>query len=137
MGQQQLLLIALSVIIVGAAVAVGVNMFQEGSKSSERDLIYQQAPYVASKASSAWKTPRSMGGLDYDYNNLSGNLQNDVTRLGMDDTMGQVAITSFSASDDSTLNVEFTTIGSEYVGEFNVNQSGEIEWVSRPGETSN
>ena len=78
-----------------------------------------------------------MGGLDYDYNNLSGNLQNDVTRLGMDDTMGQVAITSFSASDDSTLNVEFTTIGSEYVGEFNVNQSGEIEWVSRPGETSN
>jgi hypothetical protein len=133
MGQQQLLLIALSVIIVGAAVAVGVNMFQEGSKSSEMDLIYQQAPYIASKAAGSWKTPKSMGGLGYSYTNIT-DFDNKYTALGIADTMGQLVITGLSADGDSALDVSAHTLGNNYQAEFSIDHSGEVSWTTRPGQ---
>ena len=39
MGQQQLLLIILGVIIVGIAIAVGISMFSSGSVQANRDGI--------------------------------------------------------------------------------------------------
>ncbi len=40
MGQQQLLLIVLGVIIVGIAVVVGINVFTASSALSKRALIF-------------------------------------------------------------------------------------------------
>lgn len=62
MGQQQLLLIALSVIIVGAAVAVGVNMFNEGAASMEADKFYQKASTMAANFGTWYSKPVAMGG---------------------------------------------------------------------------
>ena len=132
MGQQQLLLIALSVIIVGAAVAVGVNMFQEGSQNAERELIYQQAPYAAAKASEAWRKPTSLGGLNYTYTNLTGTNAARCQWLGLADTMGQLVITSIAPNGDSTLTFTFNTMGSGYTGVFNVTQNGNVNWTTRP-----
>jgi hypothetical protein len=134
MGQQQLLLIALSVIIVGAAVAVGVSMFSEGSENAEIDLIYQQAPYIASKATEAWRKPSSMGGLNYSFTNLPEDLSQACNRLGIADTMGQLVVNSLTYDTDSTLTVNLITMGSGKTGIFAVGPDGSIDWTTRPGE---
>ena len=48
MGQQQLLLIVLGVIIVGIAVVVGINVFTASAASSNRDAITSDLTNLAS-----------------------------------------------------------------------------------------
>ena len=43
MGQQQLLLIVLGVIVVGIAVVVGINLFNANSISSDRDGVVSRS----------------------------------------------------------------------------------------------
>ncbi|MBN2279756.1 MAG: hypothetical protein JXQ65_04175 [Candidatus Marinimicrobia bacterium] len=62
MGQQQLLLIALSVIIVGAAVAVGVNLLTEGQSQAEYDKFYQVATQAGVEFGKWYNKPVAMGG---------------------------------------------------------------------------
>ena len=49
MGQQQLLLIILGVIIVGIAVAVGITMFQDNAISANRDAVTNDLVQLAAK----------------------------------------------------------------------------------------
>jgi hypothetical protein len=65
MGTQQILLIVLSVIIVGIAVAVGITMFNAQSINSARQAIISDMNNFASQAQSYWKTPVPMGGAGY------------------------------------------------------------------------
>ena len=62
MGQQQLLLIVLSVIIVGIAVSVGVNMFQSGAVDANRQALISDVVNYASKAQRHYRTPTQLGG---------------------------------------------------------------------------
>jgi len=62
MGQQQLLLLVLGVIIVGIAVAVGINMFSSASVDAGRDAITSNVAHLASKAQQHFKKPNTMGG---------------------------------------------------------------------------
>jgi Tfp pilus assembly protein PilE len=62
MGQQQLLLIILGVIIVGIAIAVGITMFRDNSVSSNRDAMSTDLLHLAAKARHYYKRPTSMGG---------------------------------------------------------------------------
>lgn len=62
MGQQQLLLIILGVIIVGIAVAVGITMFQDNALSASRDAITADLVNLASKAQQYYRKPASLGG---------------------------------------------------------------------------
>lgn len=62
MGQQQLLLIVLGVIIVGIAVVVGINLFNSSSKDAGRDQVISQLTNLASKAQQYFKKPQSLGG---------------------------------------------------------------------------
>ncbi|NIS38712.1 hypothetical protein GWN26_11755, partial [Candidatus Saccharibacteria bacterium] len=50
MGQQQLLLIVLSVIIVGVAIAVGVNMFQSSAVDANRQAMITDLVNYSAKA---------------------------------------------------------------------------------------
>ena len=50
MGQQQLLLIVLGVIIVGIAIAVGISMFKSNAQSSNRDQVINDLNNLAAKA---------------------------------------------------------------------------------------
>ena len=72
MGQQQLLLIILGVIIVGIAVAVGITMFQDNAVSSNRDAMTNDLMHLAAKAKHYYKRPTSMGGGSYSFAGLSG-----------------------------------------------------------------
>ena len=62
MGTQQILLIVLSVIIVGIAVAVGITMFNAQATNSNRQAVMSDMNNLASSALAFYKTPISHGG---------------------------------------------------------------------------
>ena len=62
MGTQQILLIVLSVIIVGAAIAVGIQMFNSQAYSANKSAIAADAQSFATQVVQFYKTPLSQGG---------------------------------------------------------------------------
>ncbi|RKY89677.1 hypothetical protein DRQ09_00965 [candidate division KSB1 bacterium] len=62
MGQQQLLLIVLGVIIVGIAVVAGLNIFNQSAFESNRDAVILDLNQIAQKAQQYLRKPASMGG---------------------------------------------------------------------------
>jgi uncharacterized protein (UPF0333 family) len=62
MGQQQLLLIVLSVIIVGIAVVVGINMFGASAASANLEAVTNDLMNLASRAQQYYVKPVAMGG---------------------------------------------------------------------------
>ena len=62
MGQQQLLLIVLGVIVVGIAVVVGINLFNANAVSSNRDGVVSDLNNLGAMSQQFYKKPTSMGG---------------------------------------------------------------------------
>ena len=62
MGQKQLILIVLGIIIVGIAVAVGINYFHNKAVQFNRDAIIKDLHNLASDAQSYYKKPKLQGG---------------------------------------------------------------------------
>ncbi len=62
MGTQQILLIVLSVIIVGVAIAVGISMFNSQAYNSNKTAIAADAQSFATQVVQYYKTPKSQGG---------------------------------------------------------------------------
>jgi hypothetical protein len=71
MGQQQLLLIILGVIIVGIAIAVGLSLFSAQSIQSNRDAIINDLNNLAAQAYQYRIRPTSMGGGQGDYSSFA------------------------------------------------------------------
>ncbi|MBT3755545.1 MAG: hypothetical protein HOD64_06825 [Candidatus Cloacimonetes bacterium] len=78
MGTQQILLIVLSVIIVGIAVAVGITMFNAQATNSNRQAIVGDMNNLAASALAFYKTPATHGGGDNDW----GATADDPDELG-------------------------------------------------------
>lgn len=94
MGQQQLLLLVLGIVIVGLSVVVGIQAFGENQKKANADALVNDAVRIASDAQ-AWKLkPAAFGGgaavdlstlqfsnlgykvnEDGDYENLNGTFE--------------------------------------------------------------
>ncbi len=62
MGQQQLLLIVLGVIIVGIAVVVGINLFNASAEESTKDTLVSEGTNLGALAQQYFKKPSEMGG---------------------------------------------------------------------------
>jgi len=62
MGQQQLLLIVLGVIIVGIAIVVGINMFSASAVQANVDAISADLTNIAANAQQYWRKPTELGG---------------------------------------------------------------------------
>mgnify|MGYP001586236671 FL=1 len=62
MGQQQLLLIVLGVIIVGIAVVVGINVFTASSSQANRDGVIADMTNLASLAMQHYRKPTALAG---------------------------------------------------------------------------
>ncbi len=62
MGQQQLLLIVLGVIIVGIAVVVGINVFTASASQSNRDAVIADLTNIAAMAQQYYRKPTALGG---------------------------------------------------------------------------
>jgi len=69
MGQQQLLLIMLGVIIVGVAVVIGIQTFNSNSIEANRDLILGNCINLASMAQKYYRIPKQIGGGGYEFTN--------------------------------------------------------------------
>ena len=67
MGQQQLLLIILGVIIVGVAIAVGISMFSGQSVAANKDAIIADLATLGSDAYQFKIRPAMMGGGNGTY----------------------------------------------------------------------
>jgi hypothetical protein len=62
MGQQQLLLIILGVIVVGIAVAVGIAMFTDNAQSANREAVTHDLVILGTRAQQHYRRPRLYGG---------------------------------------------------------------------------
>jgi len=70
MGQQQLLLIILGVIVVGIAIAVGISLFSAQSVQSNKDAIINDLNNIGAHAYQYKIRPSSMGGGEGNYKNF-------------------------------------------------------------------
>ena len=106
MGQQQLLLIVLGVIIVGIAVVVGINLFNANAETSTQDSIVSQGTNIGAMAQQYFKKPTSMGGggnsfTNFDtkvWPNLPTNLTNSTDATWEISTAGTDASIEFTAT---------------------------------------
>ena len=100
MGQQQLLLLVLGIVIVGLAVVVGIQAFGENQKKANADALVNDAIRIASDAQ-AWKLkPQAFGG------GASAD-ENDFAAFSLE----QVGYEVDAAGDYVNLNGTFTVTG--------------------------
>lgn len=74
MGQQQLLLLILAAVIVGVAITLGINMFQQNSAQANQEAVVQDVLTIASRAQAWYRRPVQMGGGGRTFAGLNGNL---------------------------------------------------------------
>jgi len=62
LGQQQLLLIVLGVIIVGIAVVLGILLFQQSAVDQKRDIVINEILHISKIAQQYYLKPTSLAG---------------------------------------------------------------------------
>jgi hypothetical protein len=62
MGYQQFLMLILALLIIGVAVSVGLDMFNQNSRNINRQAIISEMNIYAGVANAFYKTPVSLGG---------------------------------------------------------------------------
>lgn len=62
MGQQQLLLVVLGVIVVGLAVTIGIFVFRQNAIDQKRDLVMNECSNLGNLALKYYKKPATYGG---------------------------------------------------------------------------
>ena len=62
MGQQQLLLLVLSAIIVGVSIVIGINMFASSAVTANQDAVLQDCLHIAARAQEWFRKPTTLGG---------------------------------------------------------------------------
>ncbi len=73
MGQQQLLLLVLGIVIVGLAVVVGIQAFSENQKKANADALVMTSMRIASDAQAYLRKPPQFGGAPLDNGNRRTN----------------------------------------------------------------
>ncbi len=104
MGQQQLLLIILGVIIVGIAIAVGLSLFSAQSVQSNRDAMINDLNNLAAQAYQFRIRPTSMGGGQGDYTTFTIPVKMQTNENGTytaSATANDITVTATSAQNSS------------------------------------
>jgi hypothetical protein len=71
LGQQQLLLIALGIIIVGIAVIIGLGQFSTSATQSNRDLLYSDLNFISAVARAHYMKSVEMSGGGHTFENFN------------------------------------------------------------------
>ena len=82
MGQQQLLLIVLGVIVVGIAVVIGITLFSGNSTDANRDAVVSDLNNLGAIAIQHYKKPASLGGGGNTFTGWTLPTQLDTTANG-------------------------------------------------------
>ncbi len=70
MGQQQLLMVVLSMVLVGVALVVGQAMFEANAINNTQSMLAHDLLHFASKARGYYWRPSYLGGAHKDFNNV-------------------------------------------------------------------
>lgn len=81
MGQQQLLLIVLGVILVGVAVVLGIQYFSVGAEEGAKDELVAHSITIGSNAQQWFKKPVAMGGGGNSFLGFVQHYTNNLTAL--------------------------------------------------------
>src|SRR5512140_898106 len=112
MGQQQLLLIILGVIVVGIAVAVGITMFSDNAVSANRDAVSNDLVNLAARAQQFYRRPQALGGGGNSFALLTADDPGLKRLTNM--SQGKNANGTYSISAAGTLNdVKIQGVGTE------------------------
>lgn len=121
MGQQQLLLIVLGIIIIGIAVIVGINVFSASSSQSNRDAVISDLTNLCSIAQQYYRKPAALGGGDNTFTgwtipaNLTSNGNGTYTATASSSNVTFIGIGNQAGNDGAT-NVKITmVIGSDAI----------------------
>jgi hypothetical protein len=105
MGQQQLLLLVLSAIIVGTSIVVGINMFGASAYSANRESVIEDAATIGARAQEWYRKPTVLGGGGRTFDLLT-----DVRlHLGFPDSTANGTYTIAGSGQSATI----TAIGQE------------------------
>lgn len=107
MGQQQLLLIVLGVIIVGIAVVVGINVFTASSAQANQDAVVADLTNIAAMAQQYFRKPAALGGGGNSFANFAIPAQLQTTANGT---------YTVSTAGDAT-SIEFKGVGTEDISD--------------------
>jgi len=113
MGTQQLLLIALAVVLIGIAIAVGIYMFNYQAYNANRQAIMVEMASLRAKAVEYWSLPPSMGGAGNDMWNA--------------DLQGLAAYLGFSEVFPSSKIIQIDYIYVSENGEYHLNSFNEAD----------
>jgi hypothetical protein len=105
LGTHQIMLVILSVVLMGIAIAFGLFMFRMHAVNTNRQLMINDMNFLGAEALRFWRTPRSMGGGAPDITS------NDQERLEFflhwSGSTNRTASGTYSilANDDGTLDI--------------------------------
>ena len=105
MGQQQLLLLVLSAIIVGISIVIGINMFSSGAVQANQDAVAQDCWLIAARAQEWYRKAENLGGGGRTFDGLD-----DVTMLNIAETNPNVSEIFALTPSDQTLEIVGTGI---------------------------
>ena len=101
MGQQQLLLIVLGVIIVGIAVVVGINVFTASSLQANNNALIADLQTIGSMAQQWYRKPVAMGGGGNSFTTANGATNDWAIPLSLVQTANMSADVVLVATDQS------------------------------------
>ena len=81
MGQQQLLLIVLGVILVGVAVVLGIQYFSVGAEEGAKDELVAHSITIGANAQQWFKKPLAMGGGGNSFVGFGAHYTNNLINL--------------------------------------------------------
>lgn len=114
MGQQQLLLIVLGVIIVGIAVLLGIFLFNQNAIEQKRDLLINEGMTVANNALQFYKRPKALGGGGFSFegwkipNQLKASPNGSFSEKVNTDNVVIIGTGNELVSGNDSIKVEFT-----------------------------
>ena len=124
MGQQQLLLIILGVIIVGIAIAVGISQFSAHSTQANKDGVTSSLVNISANAYQYKIRPTTMGGGGNAYTGyvIPSKMVNDANGTY---ALGTIATNSCQVVGTSTVNTAWSaTCTSDDTGKTTITYSG-------------
>jgi hypothetical protein len=119
MGQQQLLLIVLGVIIVGVAVVLGIQYFGVGAEESAKDELVSHSLTIGANAQQWFKKPTTMGGGGLSFVGFDSQFNNNLVKLHSS-TSGTYTVGSISATGLTVTGLPKAALGYDWTVTCNV-----------------
>lgn len=120
MGQQQLLLIVLGILIVGVAIFVGISLFKSHAVESKRAILTNELVNLAAMAQQFYLKPVSLGGGGRNFTGWRITPELEITSAGhytaqvFDDSVVINAIGNEVVTGNDSLKVKITVLPTTY-----------------------